>query len=898
MNLPGTTFSPVGLRGPEDPVMATFLATPEGRKLLEEAAQIERTQMGMPPAAPPATAPVAPATADPANPAPTTAANPFAALLGGDGDVLSSLLGTAPPRQTPKMDVWDWLAHVGPALMQAGSRPGASFLGSVGEGLGAGLKAAQGARRDAMTAEQQDRLYNLQRAKLGVELAQTMKKSEKAPTVQEFYDEKTGLPYKAQYDAKTDSWRRVGGVKTGDDKGVKTQLVPIRQPDGSVQQTLVDMRTGEPIKTIGAPDPRPDGKTAVVNVQQPDGSVQQVLLDMQTGQTIQNLGAPKPRADGKLPEGFRYVDPANPAKGVELIPGYQQGKAALAAPQRLPEGYQPIDPNDPSKGMRLIPGYLEGKRQVADVLSKPPEGFTWIDPANPASGVKPLPGYAEGKAQQEAMKPFTLPENATRVAPTGAGTPSPYAQNTKAFENPTGNPAARNPNSTATGDGQFLEGTWRDLWPRIAQDAAPILMKKGIDPARLTPQQILALRTDPEISAVAIDTYANANRPALRQALGREPDAGELQTAHMFGPGGAAQILTAPPQTPIQQIVSPEVYAANERFLAGKTAGDVVNHFRQRQGRGQGVAGQPVQVASAESAPLPAGRQNQPQVGPGYQIIAQGARVPKVDNAYDQTEGKNLAEERQGIADDAKVGRQTLPLVDILGTLFDQVGTGKTVPMTTTLKGWAKSLGVDLPALGITDNVGSAEAASALTREVSLKFIQQTKGSVSNAEMQIFAAMVPNIANTPEGNTILLNAMRAVAKRQIEIEKAARQYESQRGGRIDRGFADIKGEIFARHPLFPPGLAEQATRAPAPGPGPAPPPRGLTPQPAPTSAPASAPQAAPSAGPAPRGAAKSLAPQIRLMDMQTLQQLVPEALSPEDRKAAADRWEELNRGAR
>jgi len=34
------------------------------------------------------------------------------------------------------------------------------------------------------------------------------------------------------------------------------------------------------------------------------------------------------------------------------------------------------------------------------------------------------------------------------------------------------------------------------------------------------------------------------------------------------------------------------------------------------------------------------------------------------------------------------------------------------------------------------------------------------------------------------------------------------------------------------------------------------------------------------------------------MDLDTLKQLVPEALSPEDRKAAADRWEELNRGAR
>jgi hypothetical protein len=854
MNIPGNYDMMTGILRPEDPAMTAFLATPEVRKLFEDAAAIDQAQRGGTAATPPAA---------PTAPVPPTAPNPFAQLLGGEGSTLQALLGASalPPRQTGgKVDPWDLLLHLGPALMQAGSRPGASFLGSVGEGLGVGMKAAQAARRDAMTAEQQDRLYNLQRAKLGVDLAQSMKKADKAPTVAEFFDEKTGQPYKAQYDPKTEEWRRIGGVKVDAAKAPAVQEFYDEQ--------------GRPYKA------------------QYDPATQQWF----------RVGGVKADGSGKLPEGFRYVDPNNPAKGVELIPGYQQGKAALAAPQRLPEGYQPIDPSDPSKGLRLTPGYLEGKRQLADALSKPPEGFTWIDPANPAAGVKPLPGYAEGQAQREAMKPFTLPENATRVAPAGPGAGSPYARNTAGFENPTGNPAARNPNSTATGNGQFLEGTWRELWPQIAQDAAPVLMKKGIDPARLTPQQILALRADPDVSAVAIDTYAAVNRPVLRQALGRDPDAGELQTAHMFGGAGAVQILKAAPQTPIQQIVSPEVYAANERFLAGKTAGDVVNYFRQRQGRGQGVAnapGQaPVQVASADPSQVPYGQQNQPRVGPGYQIVAQGAKVPKVDNAYDQTEGKNLAEERQAISDDAKTGRQTLPLVDVLDGLFQQVGTGKTVPLTTTLKGWAKSLGVDLPAMGITDNVGSAEAVSALTREVSLKFIQQTKGSISNAEMQIFASMVPNIANTPEGNTILLNAMRAVAKRQIEIEKAARKYESQRGGRIDRGFSDIKDEIFARHPLLPPDLVAQTNKAPAPGPGPAPAPRGL-PQPAPQQAAPSAPAPAVPATPiVPRGAAKSIAPQIKMMDMDTLKQLVPEALSPEDRKAAADRWEELNRGAR
>lgn len=779
-----------------DAAIQEILRSPEGRSLLT-----------------PTAAPVAPTAPTAGAPAPATARqpNPFASALGAEDEILKALLGASEaPRRQSKMDPWDLLMHLGPALMQAGSRPGASTLGAIGEGLGVGMKAAQQSRRDAMTQEKEDRLYNLQRAKLGVDIRQAMSKTTKAPETVKGFDS--------------------------------------------------------------------------------NGREQVYAYNAASGLYDRPVGGPKAAGDGKLPDGFRLADPSDPSKGVELIPGFAEGKGRLATPQRLPEGYQPIDPADPSKGLRLIPGFLDGKRDVATALTKPPEGFSFIDPANPAQGVRPLPGYAEGRAAQDALKPFTLPENATRVAPAASN----YARNTAGFENPTGNPAARNPNSTATGDGQFLDGTWREMWPKIAQQAAPILSKRGIDPGRLTPEQVMGLRADPEISALAIDAYAKENTPILRQALGRTPDLGELQTAHMFGGAGAAQIITAPPQTPIQQLVSPKAYADNEKFLAGKTAGDVVNHFRQRQGRGQGIAQAPAPAAARSQA----GREA--SVAPGYQVVAQGAKVPRVDNAYDAARGKDLAAARQLVSDEADSARDVLASVQNIRGLLDLAGdTSKLTPLTTELKAYAKAAGFNLEAAGIKDNVGVMQAASAEIKKLILPFFQSTKGAITERENRLFAEMTARPENDPEANRIILEIVANVARRKTRLDEMAIEYEEQHNGRLDAGWRRVVNDFYRKEgitgegmvPGAPiPGLPNLSGRpASTTGPGPAPKPRGLA-QPAPTS-----PSGAATASP---GASKSIAPQIKIMDLGTLKQLVPEALSPEDRKAAADRWEELNRGAR
>jgi len=109
------------------------------------------------------------------------------------------------------------------------------------------------------------------------------------------------------------------------------------------------------------------------------------------------------------------------------------------------------------------------------------------------------------------------------------------------------NPLARAGTSTATGLFQFIESTWLDMVRRhgaqhgLAQEAS--MLQQGASPdAR---RQILALRTDPELSARMAAELARENANALQARIGRAPSAGELYAAHVLGSSGAARLIDA-----------------------------------------------------------------------------------------------------------------------------------------------------------------------------------------------------------------------------------------------------------------------------------------------------------------------------------------------------------------
>jgi len=183
-----------------------------------------------------------------------------------------------------------------------------------------------------------------------------------------------------------------------------------------------------------------------------------------------------------------------------------------------------------------------------------------------------------------------------------------------------GNPNAKNPRSSATGLGQFIDSTWLATVSKYRPD-----LVEG-----KSPQEVLALRNDPALSKEMVANYAQENGNYLTQN-GQQVTPGTTYLAHFAGPQGAVKVLGSDPTAPVSSVLGPAVINANP-FLRNMTAGDLKN-WADRKMAGPSSAPQPsapplppaknvgsYPVAEAQAAPSPLSAQAPPmQAGlPAY----------------------------------------------------------------------------------------------------------------------------------------------------------------------------------------------------------------------------------------------------------------------------------------
>ena len=175
--------------------------------------------------------------------------------------------------------------------------------------------------------------------------------------------------------------------------------------------------------------------------------------------------------------------------------------------------------------------------------------------------------------------------------------------------------------SSAAGLYQFTGGTWLQTVDRHGTrhglDWAASAIEGGrVDPAMRA--QIMAMRFDPNASALMAAELANDNKAALTGLLGRAPDAAELYMAHFLGAEGATKFLAALQSDPTQSAAAllPSAAAANRGIFydaAGpRSVAGVMDLMRSKVSAAIGGAGLPPptygpgQFASAPP-PTPAG---------------------------------------------------------------------------------------------------------------------------------------------------------------------------------------------------------------------------------------------------------------------------------------------------
>ncbi len=180
-------------------------------------------------------------------------------------------------------------------------------------------------------------------------------------------------------------------------------------------------------------------------------------------------------------------------------------------------------------------------------------------------------------------------------------------------------PNARASASSAAGLYQFIGGTWLDTLNRHGGehgldwvDAVISGSGKGAtisDPG--VRAQVLALRYDPDVSALMAAELTRDNAADLSGFLGREPDSTELYLAHFLGAAGARSFLGALQNSPDApaSVLFPKAAAANRAIFFDdarpRAVGEVMNLLRARVANAMGDSADTALAGTAYTSAAP-----------------------------------------------------------------------------------------------------------------------------------------------------------------------------------------------------------------------------------------------------------------------------------------------------
>jgi hypothetical protein len=142
----------------------------------------------------------------------------------------------------------------------------------------------------------------------------------------------------------------------------------------------------------------------------------------------------------------------------------------------------------------------------------------------------------------------------------------------------------RNPNSSATGPGQFTTPTFIDSVKKYHPEVA----------AGKSDAEIAALHGTPQGDQLQLDMTPKLDNDNAKtiQAMGIQPTPGRIKLAHMLGHAGMKRFFSADPNTPAERVISPQAIGANASLFAGRTVGDIEqwaeNEMQRRMGRASG----------------------------------------------------------------------------------------------------------------------------------------------------------------------------------------------------------------------------------------------------------------------------------------------------------------------
>jgi hypothetical protein len=193
----------------------------------------------------------------------------------------------------------------------------------------------------------------------------------------------------------------------------------------------------------------------------------------------------------------------------------------------------------------------------------------------------------------------------------------------------------------------------------------------------------------------------------------------------------------------------------------------------------------------------------------------------KQESEFGKTVGKEFGDIYTGIIKAEFNAPKTIANYDRIGNLLSEVNTGKFAGGILELKAAAKSLGVDLTAMGIKDDVVPGQAVKQISNMLALELRNPAggagmPGALSDSDRKFLVESIPGIENDPGAIKEMIKYRKLLAKRDQDVGRMAREYRLK-NGTFDEGFFDELRVFSEKNPLFSQTTAPAPSAAPATG---------------------------------------------------------------------------------
>ena len=176
-----------------------------------------------------------------------------------------------------------------------------------------------------------------------------------------------------------------------------------------------------------------------------------------------------------------------------------------------------------------------------------------------------------------------------------------------------------------------------------------------------------------------------------------------------------------------------------------------------------------------------------PDGSPGRVVGIAPTQPPRIPDPKDVRQANiNKTEDNQAMATEADwkgralTGRNTIQTVKTMLNTLDKVDdTGGFADFKNTLTKYAMSAGFDFTDAE-KEELANAEKFTQLSGEFVFKAISQTKGSISEKEMDLFQAMSPSMVNSKLGNRLMLEYAQKRADRDVRLNKYIQGLKKQK----------------------------------------------------------------------------------------------------------------------